>query len=115
MNRSDAPAQTTCGSEEEDGTESCLGKVPHQIRGFLSQFHQVLPTTAAFKFCTACSATVIHEYTAQGFGFLKKVFDDPLYLEELTGLKKLHEDSDLQDVWALSDDEDLPSETGLME
>uniref|UniRef100_A0A8C5X7R0 Ubiquitin-like modifier-activating enzyme ATG7 n=1 Tax=Malurus cyaneus samueli TaxID=2593467 RepID=A0A8C5X7R0_9PASS len=33
-----------------------LGLVPHQIRGFLSRFDNVLPVSLAFDKCTACSA-----------------------------------------------------------
>uniref|UniRef100_A0A8D3CAH3 Ubiquitin-like modifier-activating enzyme ATG7 n=1 Tax=Scophthalmus maximus TaxID=52904 RepID=A0A8D3CAH3_SCOMX len=34
-----------------------LGLVPHQIRGFLSRFDNVLPASLAFDKCTACSPT----------------------------------------------------------
>ncbi|EHB15584.1 Autophagy-related protein 7 [Heterocephalus glaber] len=33
-----------------------LGLVPHQIRGFLSRFDNVLPVSLAFDKCTACSS-----------------------------------------------------------
>ena len=43
----------------EDGSDAtCLGPLPHQIRGFLSSFHTMMPTTEAFPQCTACSDTV---------------------------------------------------------
>uniref|UniRef100_A0AAZ3R2N0 Ubiquitin-like modifier-activating enzyme ATG7 n=1 Tax=Oncorhynchus tshawytscha TaxID=74940 RepID=A0AAZ3R2N0_ONCTS len=35
-----------------------LGLVPHQIRGFLSRFDNVLPASLAFDKCTACSQIV---------------------------------------------------------
>uniref|UniRef100_A0A668AA50 Ubiquitin-like modifier-activating enzyme ATG7 n=1 Tax=Myripristis murdjan TaxID=586833 RepID=A0A668AA50_9TELE len=35
-----------------------LGLVPHQIRGFLSRFDNVLPASLAFDKCTACSPIV---------------------------------------------------------
>uniref|UniRef100_A0A8C6YDA0 Ubiquitin-like modifier-activating enzyme ATG7 n=1 Tax=Naja naja TaxID=35670 RepID=A0A8C6YDA0_NAJNA len=35
-----------------------LGLVPHQIRGFLSRFDNVLPVSLAFDKCTACSPKV---------------------------------------------------------
>uniref|UniRef100_A0A8D2KV62 Ubiquitin-like modifier-activating enzyme ATG7 n=1 Tax=Varanus komodoensis TaxID=61221 RepID=A0A8D2KV62_VARKO len=37
-----------------------LGLVPHQIRGFLSRFDNVLPVSLAFDKCTACSPKVSH-------------------------------------------------------
>uniref|UniRef100_A0A672G4R2 Ubiquitin-like modifier-activating enzyme ATG7 n=1 Tax=Salarias fasciatus TaxID=181472 RepID=A0A672G4R2_SALFA len=36
-----------------------LGLVPHQIRGFLSRFDNVLPASLAFDKCTACSPIII--------------------------------------------------------
>jgi ubiquitin-like modifier-activating enzyme ATG7 len=116
----DAPAAVSSskgdhGENNDDGEgyedeESCLGIVPHQIRGFLSRFTEVLPSTTAFKSCTACSDIVIEKYKQDGLSFLFNAFNDPNLLEEITGLKKLHEDTNLDDVWALSDD-DLDSET----
>uniref|UniRef100_A0A669EUU6 Autophagy related 7 n=1 Tax=Oreochromis niloticus TaxID=8128 RepID=A0A669EUU6_ORENI len=35
-----------------------LGLVPHQIRGFLSRFDNVLPASLAFDKCTACSPII---------------------------------------------------------
>uniref|UniRef100_A0A286XC96 Ubiquitin-like modifier-activating enzyme ATG7 n=1 Tax=Cavia porcellus TaxID=10141 RepID=A0A286XC96_CAVPO len=35
-----------------------LGLVPHQIRGFLSRFDNVLPVSLAFDKCTACSSKI---------------------------------------------------------
>lgn len=37
---------------------SCLGIVPHTIRGFLGRYSTVLPTGEAFSQCVACSPTV---------------------------------------------------------
>ncbi|KAI1287021.1 Ubiquitin-like modifier-activating enzyme ATG7 [Halotydeus destructor] len=99
----DAPTFT---NEDDNEPEMCLGIVPHQIRGFLSRFQNILPSTAAFKYCTACSPLVISAYANEGFPFLLRAFNDPGFLEEMTGLKKLHEDINVDDVWALSDDED---------
>lgn len=38
--------------------ESVLGLVPHQLRGFLAQFRNMLITGAAYHRCTGCSETV---------------------------------------------------------
>ncbi|XP_064488409.1 ubiquitin-like modifier-activating enzyme ATG7 [Ornithodoros turicata] len=82
-----------------------LGVVPHQIRCFFSRQHYMIPSCASFHMCTACSPTVISEYKEKGFDFLLKVFNDSSYLEEVTGLSKLHADTDIDEVWALSDSE----------
>ncbi|XP_046853731.1 ubiquitin-like modifier-activating enzyme ATG7 isoform X2 [Xenia sp. Carnegie-2017] len=85
---------------------SSLGLVPHQIRGFLSRFHQVLPASLAFDKCTACSFVVVNKYVDEGFPFLLRAFNIPKYLEDLTGLTKLIEDTKLLEVWELSEEED---------
>ncbi|XP_064633956.1 ubiquitin-like modifier-activating enzyme ATG7 isoform X1 [Lineus longissimus] len=86
---------------------SSLGLVPHQIRGFLSRFDHVLPCTRAYDRCTACSQVVCQEYLQHGFEFLLKAFNSPSYLEDLTGLTKLHLDTQDIEIWDLSDDESI--------
>ncbi|TPX43321.1 hypothetical protein SeLEV6574_g05134 [Synchytrium endobioticum] len=68
---------------------SPLGLVPHQIRGFLSHFSNLLVTGHAYDKCTACSDVVLDEYRKRGFDFVRVVLDNPEYLEELTGLKRM--------------------------
>ncbi|KAG9483645.1 hypothetical protein GDO78_009523, partial [Eleutherodactylus coqui] len=71
-----------------------LGLVPHQIRGFLSRFDNVLPVSLAFDKCTACSLKVIDQYEKDGFQFLTKVFNSShSFLEDLTGLTLLHQET----------------------
>lgn len=93
-------------SGTEDITEGVLGPVPHTIRGFLSQHQQLTPATVAFSQCSACSPKVVSTYKSEGIDFLLKVFNSPAYLEELTGLSKLHQDIDIDQIWALSDSEE---------
>uniref|UniRef100_A0A8B9KW20 Ubiquitin-like modifier-activating enzyme ATG7 n=1 Tax=Astyanax mexicanus TaxID=7994 RepID=A0A8B9KW20_ASTMX len=71
-----------------------LGLVPHQIRGFLSRFDNVLPASLAFDKCTACSPVVLDHYEREGFQFLSKVFNSShSFLEDLTGLTLLHQET----------------------
>ena len=64
-----------------------LGLLPHQVRGFVAHFGQIVATGHAFDRCTACSKTIVDEYRAKGFdGFLLRAFNEPKYLEELSGL-----------------------------
>ena len=72
---------------------SCLGGVPHQIRGTLSRFATESMRGAAFSRCTACSDTVVQALSDPaegGFGFLLRAFNGGAYLEDLTGLTQLH-------------------------
>ncbi|XP_075569996.1 ubiquitin-like modifier-activating enzyme ATG7 isoform X2 [Pelecanus crispus] len=83
-----------------------LGLVPHQIRGFLSRFDNVLPVSLAFDKCTACSMKVLDQYEREGFNFLAKVFNSShSFLEDLTGLTLLHQETQAAEIWDMSDDE----------
>jgi ubiquitin-like modifier-activating enzyme ATG7 len=44
--------------EDDDGTNSVLGSVPHQLRGFLAQFRNLQLVGAAYDKCTGCSEIV---------------------------------------------------------
>ncbi|XP_063577954.1 ubiquitin-like modifier-activating enzyme ATG7 isoform X14 [Pongo abelii] len=76
-----------------------LGLVPHQIRGFLSRFDNVLPVSLAFDKCTACSSKVLDQYEREGFNFLAKVFNSShSFLEDLTGLTLLHQETQAAEI-----------------
>ncbi|KAI9016019.1 hypothetical protein DFJ74DRAFT_635227 [Hyaloraphidium curvatum] len=87
---------------------TALGVVPHQIRGFLGQFSTMSIVGRRFTECTACSDKVIEEYLRNGYGFFLKAFQDPKYIEELTGLAELHKATEAADAgdWDVDDDED---------
>ncbi|GBG63923.1 hypothetical protein CBR_g39927 [Chara braunii] len=70
-------------------TDLPLGIIPHQVRGFLAHFAQMMVVGEAFDRCTACSHHVVDAYRRRREEFLLRVFNDPLYLEELSGLTKL--------------------------
>ena len=99
-----APADSNAEQDDTD-TDSPLGLVPHQIRGFLARFHNVLPASQRFDKCTACSDIVISSFKSDGFEFLLKVFNSPNFLEDLTGLSQLYAETLDDHVWELSDDE----------
>ncbi|KAJ4468282.1 hypothetical protein J3R30DRAFT_3688002 [Lentinula aciculospora] len=79
--------------EQGEGT-SVLGLVPHQLRGYLAQFRNMHIVGAAYDRCTGCSETVLQAYESQGFDMMLLAFNDPKYLERLTGLDKLYEDGE---------------------
>ncbi|KZT38597.1 E1-like protein-activating [Sistotremastrum suecicum HHB10207 ss-3] len=80
--------------------ESVLGIVPHQIRGFLAQWRNMIIKGDAYSRCTGCSDIVINEYRSKGFEMLLRAFNESKYLEELTGLDRLYEEGEkaLEDV-----------------
>jgi len=102
-----APADTSSHDDHLlTQATSPLGIVPHQIRGFLSRFHNMMPVSAAFDRCTACSQAVIDGYSSGGFPFLLDVFNQPSFLEDLTGLSRLQMETLETEMWNISDFED---------
>lgn len=78
--------------ESSNATENRLAQtVPHQIRGFLSNFQFISLLGQPYPHCTACSDKVLSEYAEHGFEFLRKVFSDPHYLTKVTGIDVLLE------------------------
>ncbi|KAJ3212169.1 Autophagy protein 7 [Entophlyctis luteolus] len=102
-NRSWAPAEVV--SNVTDRTAYPLGIVPHQIRGYLTHFSNLLVTGHAYDKCTACSPTILNEYRLSGAEFVHKALANPKYLEELTGLTKLHDATESADVEWEEEDE----------
>ncbi|SCZ97937.1 BZ3500_MvSof-1268-A1-R1_Chr7-3g09644 [Microbotryum saponariae] len=89
-----ANATTTAVPGEDGGEGSCLGVVPHQIRGYLSRFENLKITGQAYDKCTGCSRHVIEAYGKEGFAMLVQAFEDAKYLERLTGLDKIEEETE---------------------
>jgi len=97
----------------EGGAESVLGTVPHTIRGSLHNFTQITPTGPVFSQCTACSPKVLDLYKQEGFELVRRVGDNPKYLEDITGLTDLMNNSDLMnDVIDLPDDDTFSVSSG---
>jgi ubiquitin-like modifier-activating enzyme ATG7 len=86
-----------------------LGPVPHMVRGQLSGFSQTCMVGQAFSQCTACSAAVRQQYSADGWGFIAKVLQQPGELEELTGLAELHRQAAAMDLSSASEDGEGPA------
>ncbi len=73
-------------SQNEDRGSHPLGIVPHQIRGYLSDFRNMIIKGSSYDCCSACSKKVIGTYQSDGWQFVKKALDDKGYVEELSGL-----------------------------
>lgn len=76
-------------SKKDDQIGELFGLVPHQIRGSLSSFQNMILTGSSYNQCTACSPKIIQAFEKDGFDFLEKAFNDPAILEEITGLKDM--------------------------
>lgn len=56
-------------------------------------------TSAEFTFCSCCVVQVLDHYEKEGFNFLSKVFNSShSFLEDLTGLTLLHQETQAAEV-----------------
>jgi ubiquitin-like modifier-activating enzyme ATG7 len=75
--------------------------VPHQIRGSVNSFEQMLPKFSAFDRCIACSPQIVNKYRhpIASSEFVKNVCDDVTgtVLECVSGIAELTRDVNLDD------------------
>lgn len=105
-----AAADTPSTSNPTPTSSSPLGIVPHQIRGQLASWKNVLVEAPSFEQCTGCSKAVVDEYRSKGFEMLLRAFNEGKYLEELTGLDRLQKESEEMmggEEWDGSEEEDF--------
>jgi ubiquitin-like modifier-activating enzyme ATG7 len=95
-----APAPAPRAAQAAGAEPQCLlGELPHQIRGSLPRFEQMSIAGEAFPQCTACSGKVVDAFAAAGFnGFLLRAFNEPSFLEDLTGLTELRSSAAIDDL-----------------
>lgn len=79
-----APVKPT----EEHGDHP-LGIVPHQIRGFLSTFQNMVIRGSSYDSCSACSDKIISAYIEEGWQFVRKALNEKGYVEDLSGLTEV--------------------------
>ncbi|KAI1814022.1 hypothetical protein GGS20DRAFT_441304 [Poronia punctata] len=84
-----APASASATSDTDLSDEHALGIVPHQIRGFLSRFQNLVIRGESYPCCSACSQPVLSAYRSEGWGFVKRALEDKDYVAELSGLAEV--------------------------
>lgn len=86
-----APApQATAGSiPDRDPPDHPLGLVPHQIRGYVSTFQNLVIRGQSYDSCSACSPKILDAYRRDGWGFVKRALEQKDYVAELSGLAEL--------------------------
>jgi len=95
-----APANGTCS----------LGSVPHQLRGFLSQWSNMPLSGASFDRCVACSNRIVKEYLTRGFDFLLEAFNNPTFLESVSGITEMRLEENVVEggsTWVTTDTDDF--------
>lgn len=76
-------------SYERDPPSHPLGIVPHQIRGFLSTFQNMVISGQSYDSCSACSSKVVDAYKQDGWDFVKRALTEKDYVAELSGLAEV--------------------------
>ncbi|KAL2159715.1 hypothetical protein VTH06DRAFT_2284 [Thermothelomyces fergusii] len=83
------PSQGPGSGYERDPADHPLGLVPHQIRGFLSSFQNMVIHGRSYPQCSACSKPILSAYRSEGWEFVKKALDSRDYVAELSGLAEV--------------------------
>ncbi|EEH05970.1 conserved hypothetical protein [Histoplasma capsulatum G186AR] len=83
------PAAPASIPKQESRIDHPLGIVPHQIRGFLSNFSNVIVSGKSYNCCSACSGNIMDAYKNHGWDFVRKAVNERDYVEELSGLKEI--------------------------
>ncbi|OWZ09410.1 Gsa7p/Apg7p enzyme activating protein [Phytophthora megakarya] len=94
------------GAEKPSDGSVPMGYIPHQLRGFLNAFQNMVITGEAFDKCIACSSKVLDAYSSDSLDLLEKACNSTSYLEELTGLNQLTQEADTLMIDLEDSDED---------
>ena len=81
-----APAPT---STTEDRGNHPLGLVPHQIRGYLSNFQNIMIKGKNYDCCSACSNKITGAFKSEGWQFVRKALNEKGFVEDLSGLAEV--------------------------
>ncbi|AAS52979.1 AER298Cp [Eremothecium gossypii ATCC 10895] len=82
------------GNNAPETSESVLGSVPHQLRGFLPQLSTVKLRTPAYKHCSACSSVIVDAVRENGWEFLREALVDHRIVERLSGLAQVQQETE---------------------
>ncbi len=85
----DGPAAPAPASQEGDRGDHPLGLVPHQIRGYLSNFRNMLIRGKNYDCCSACSDRILNAYKEGGWEFVKRALNEDGYVAEVSGLAEV--------------------------
>ena len=86
-------------------SNNAVGLIPHQIRGFLGSYSNMLIHGHAYDRCTGCSSHVIDGYREDPFAFVLKACSNSTFLEDITGLSDLKNEVVDFDICAVDSDD----------
>ncbi|KAI6784207.1 uncharacterized protein J7T54_004753 [Emericellopsis cladophorae] len=106
-NHAPAPQLTHGSVPERDPPSHPLGLVPHQIRGYVSTFQNIVIRGQSYDCCSACSPKILQAYRSDGWGFVRRALQERDYVAELSGLAEVQrraEELDAELDWDENDD-----------
>lgn len=83
--RHNAPASKTA-SLDDCSDDTLLGSVPHQIRGFLTHFCNILLTGQRHSSCPACGDRIRQAANSDLLSFVVNACNDPSFIRKASGL-----------------------------
>lgn len=112
--RAHAPApapqnSSSSSTSAPDGFAHPLGTVPHQLRGFLSNWQTLSIKGRSYDCCSACSPPILNAYERDGWEFVKRAINEKGFVEDVSGLTEVQrraEELDKDVEWDSEDDED---------
>jgi len=91
---------------ERDPPDHPLGLVPHQVRGYVSTFQNMVIRGQSYDSCSACSPKILDAFRTDGWSFVKKALEEKNYVAELSGLAEVQRRAEeLNDQLDWDDDE----------
>ena len=85
----DGPAAPAPKIPDGERGDHPLGIIPHQIRGFLTNFQNMSISGPSYNRCSACSKAIVDPYRHDGWEFVKRALNERGYVEELSGLAEV--------------------------
>mmetsp|Transcript_64287 Transcript_64287/g.135055 ORF Transcript_64287/g.135055 Transcript_64287/m.135055 type:complete len:685 (-) Transcript_64287:65-2119(-) len=87
--------------------QSCLGVVPHQVRGYVADYRLSPAETEPFKNCICCSQGVMERYEEEGLEFIARIVTNSAELEKISGLQAMQAAVREDDVLAFDEFDDF--------
>eukprot|EP01084_Bolivina_argentea_P249631 417986_1 len=93
--------------QKNNTNKLCSEPIPHQIRGYLYDFKNIcIKPTECYNHCAACCEPIINEYKKNKWQFITKALNEPKYIEIISGLNKLKDDINFDEIDIDWDDEE---------
>ena len=97
----------------EDRGDHPLGIVPHQIRGYLTNFQNLVIKGKSYDCCSACSGKVTDAFSKGGWEFVKRALNEKGFVEDLSGLTEVQRAAErAMAAMELNEEEDIEEGEG---